>query len=90
MEDVYVKERDRANIPIQYQWDLKEIYASDDEWAEAKRNLISEFSAIPAFKGQTVGITRKASAMPREGGPPQQRLHAARLLCQSQIGYGYP
>ena len=52
MEDVYVKERDRANIPIQYQWDLKEIYASDDEWAEAKRNLISEFSAIPAFKGK--------------------------------------
>ena len=51
MQDLYVKERERSLIPARYQWDLSDVYSSDEEWAEAKRMLIAGFSAIPAFQG---------------------------------------
>ena len=51
MQDLYVKERERSRIPARYQWDLSDVYSSDEEWAEAKRMLIAGFSAIPAFQG---------------------------------------
>lgn len=52
MEDVFVKERERTAIPAKYQWDLSEIYATDDEWAAAKQKLVAGFSTIPRFQGK--------------------------------------
>ena len=52
MEDIYVKERERARIPDQYKWDLNDICSSDDAWAEAKRKLTDDLSGISAFAGK--------------------------------------
>jgi oligoendopeptidase F len=52
MEDIYVAERERARIPEKYQWDLRDIYADDNAWTEAKQKIISELHRISAFKGK--------------------------------------
>ena len=52
MEDMFVKERDRARIPEKYKWDLNDVYPGDDAWQEAKRKLVTDMARISAFKGQ--------------------------------------
>jgi oligoendopeptidase F len=52
MEDIYVKERERARIPNQYKWNLNDICSSDEAWAEAKRKLTSELPSISALSGK--------------------------------------
>jgi oligoendopeptidase F len=52
MQDKYVKERERAQIPDQYKWDLNDIYSNDEVWGKAKQQLAAEFSGISAFAGK--------------------------------------
>jgi oligoendopeptidase F len=52
MKDTHVGERERIRIPDKYKWDLNDIYAGDDAWEAAKRNLTAEFSRISAFIGK--------------------------------------
>jgi oligoendopeptidase F len=52
MEDQFVKERERARIPEKYTWDLTDICASDEAWAEVKRKLTGDLSSISAFAGK--------------------------------------
>ncbi len=44
--------RDRAQIPVQYTWDLTPIYASDEAWQAAKKDLMQQFDKILSFRGQ--------------------------------------
>ncbi len=59
MEDVYVKERDRARIPEKYRWDLSDIYPDDNEWTRAKRELLSDLPRISAFRGKLSESSQK-------------------------------
>jgi oligoendopeptidase F len=52
MEDIYVAERERAQIPEKYKWDLSEIYKDDNAWSEAKKKLVSDMPGISDFKGR--------------------------------------
>jgi oligoendopeptidase F len=52
MEDIYVKERDRAIIPDKYKWDLTDICESDEAWTESKQKLISDFPGISRYRGK--------------------------------------
>src|SRR5512143_3194667 len=52
MEDRHIKERERSRIPEKYKWDLTDICASDDAWADAKRKLTGDLSSISAFAGK--------------------------------------
>jgi oligoendopeptidase F len=52
MEDIYVKERDRSIIPDEYKWDLTDIFASDELWAEAKQKLIRDFPELSKYRGK--------------------------------------
>jgi oligoendopeptidase F len=51
MKDAYVKERDRSRIPEKYKWDLRDVYAEDAAWQEAKQKLLSDMTRISGFKG---------------------------------------
>ncbi|HTY62857.1 MAG TPA: oligoendopeptidase F [Acidobacteriota bacterium] len=73
MEDHYVKERERARIPDQYKWDLNDICAGDEAWAEAKRKLTADLSSITAFSGklaqspeQLLGCLQSLDALQQE------------------------
>jgi oligoendopeptidase F len=52
MEDRYVKERERERIPDQFKWDLNDICAGDDAWAEDRRKLTADLNGITAFCGK--------------------------------------
>lgn len=52
MEDIYVKELDRARIPDKYKWNLNDILPSDEAWAEAKTRLTAAFPNLAAFQGK--------------------------------------
>jgi oligoendopeptidase F len=52
MQDMYVKERERASIPDEYKWDLNAIYSNNEAWEKAKQELTAEFSKISAFAGK--------------------------------------
>jgi oligoendopeptidase F len=52
MEDIYVKELDRARIPDQYKWNLNDIFLTDDAWAEAKKKLAAGFPGLSVFRGK--------------------------------------
>src|SRR5437773_12115737 len=45
------QERDRSKIPEQYQWNLADIYPTDDAWKKAKEQLIAEISNIEQYRG---------------------------------------
>jgi len=51
MQDLYVRERDRANIPEKYKWDLRDVYTDDDAWEAAKTTLLNRLPEISAFAG---------------------------------------
>jgi oligoendopeptidase F len=53
---VWTQERQRAEIPIQYQWNLADIYPSDAAWKKAKQNFLDELPAIEKFRG-TLGTS---------------------------------
>ncbi len=55
MSDPYVKERDRSRIPDPYKWNLTDVFPDDRSWAKAKAELVAEFGALPAFRGQLAG-----------------------------------
>ncbi len=52
MEDIFVKERERARIPDKYKWDLTEIFADDEAWIAAKQKLVVSFPSISPFQGK--------------------------------------
>jgi oligoendopeptidase F len=52
MEDRYVAERERSRIPEQYQWDLRDIYADDSAWTDAKRKFTADLPKISQFNGR--------------------------------------
>jgi oligoendopeptidase F len=52
MQDRYINERERANIPDKYKWYLNDIYADDDAWEKAKQKFKAEFIQISAFAGK--------------------------------------
>jgi len=41
----------REEIADNYKWNLQDIYASDDEWTQAKDALIEKLPVVEAFKG---------------------------------------
>jgi len=52
MQDRYVKERERSQIPEKYKWDLGDVYPDDNAWQEAKKKLVSDMPRISEFKGK--------------------------------------
>ncbi|MBN1590078.1 MAG: oligoendopeptidase F [Pirellulales bacterium] len=44
--------RDRADVPVEYTWNLEDIYPSDEAWTAAKDKVAGEFDKISAFKGK--------------------------------------
>jgi oligoendopeptidase F len=52
MEDIYIAERDRARIPEKYKWDLRDIYAEDNAWTEAKHTFVADMPRVSDFKGR--------------------------------------
>ena len=45
------QERDRSKIPEQYQWNLADIYPTDDAWKKAKEQLVAEIPNIEQYRG---------------------------------------
>jgi oligoendopeptidase F len=45
------QERDRAQIPDKYKWNLADIYPSDAAWREARDRLAAQVTEVRAFKG---------------------------------------
>ena len=43
---------ERAEIPDQYKWNLKDLYASDADWQKAKNEIAGEFDQILQYKGK--------------------------------------
>jgi oligoendopeptidase F len=61
---VAVQERDRAQIPDKYKWDLTKVYPSDEAWRQAKEKLAAEIPKIGQFKGTvTSSAARLADAL---------------------------
>ena len=52
MQDTFVNERNRANIPDKYKWDLSHIYPSDEGWRQAKLQLVAEFESLSGYRGK--------------------------------------
>lgn len=46
------QERERADIPDQYKWNVADIYPSIDAWRAAKERLTADLSKIRAFEGR--------------------------------------
>jgi oligoendopeptidase F len=55
------QQQERAGIPDRYKWDLTQIYPNDQAWRAAKDKLVSEVTAIRAFKG-TLGSSAQKLA----------------------------
>src|SRR5215467_8017500 len=49
---VAAQERDRANIPDKYKWNLADLYPSDAAWRSAKEAFAAELPALGRFKGK--------------------------------------
>ena len=45
------QERDRSQIPDQYQWDLSAIYPSTAAWQEARQGFSAELPAFEKYEG---------------------------------------
>ncbi len=44
--------RERSDVPIEYQWNLEDLYPSVDAWKQAKENAVSRFDEVEKFKGK--------------------------------------
>ncbi|MEO5601676.1 MAG: M3 family oligoendopeptidase, partial [Cyclobacteriaceae bacterium] len=49
--DAMSQERDRSKIDEEYKWNLTDLYASDEAWAQAKDALKKKLSEIDKFNG---------------------------------------
>jgi oligoendopeptidase F len=47
----FAQERDRSSIPLQWQWNLADLYPSDDAWKQAKEKFVAAYPTIEQFKG---------------------------------------
>jgi oligoendopeptidase F len=47
-----MQEKDRTKIPDDYKWDLRAIYASEQDWRGQKAKLVSELPRLHAFQGR--------------------------------------
>ena len=45
------QDRDRTAVAEKYKWDLAGLYADDQAWQTAKKNLLAEVPALRTFKG---------------------------------------
>ena len=46
------QERDRANVPVAYQWNLADIYPDDAAWRTRKEAIVAEIPKIGEFRGR--------------------------------------
>ena len=44
--------RERSEVPIEYQWNLKDLYPSVEAWNQAKEKVASQFDEVDKFKGK--------------------------------------
>jgi oligoendopeptidase F len=56
------QERDRSQIPAQYQWDLTAIYPSASAWQEARQKFSGELPAIGKYEGTLAMSADRLSA----------------------------
>ena len=58
------QQKERSAVPAKYQWDLTQIYPTDQAWRAAKEKLVGELPSIRAFRG-TLGssATKLADAL---------------------------
>ncbi|MCK4448444.1 MAG: oligoendopeptidase F, partial [Candidatus Marinimicrobia bacterium] len=50
--NVVLQTRERSEIPVEYTWDLTDLYDTDEAWADVKNGLITQFDSILKFKGE--------------------------------------
>src|ERR1051325_9666735 len=48
---ITAQERDRAKVPVQYTWDLTQIYPTDEAWRAAKEQFAKQIPSIDRFQG---------------------------------------
>jgi oligoendopeptidase F len=63
----FAQQRDRAQIPDKYTWNLTEIYKDDAEWRAANEAIAAELPRIAAFRG-TLGSSPQRLAEALEFG----------------------
>ncbi len=44
--------RERSEVPIEYQWKLEDLYASDQAWNKAKEELVAQFDEVTRYQGK--------------------------------------
>jgi oligoendopeptidase F len=49
---VLAQTRERKEVPEEYQWKLEDLYASDQAWNEAKKELVAQFDEITQYQGK--------------------------------------
>lgn len=83
MQDIYVNQRNRRNIPEKYKWDLSDIYSSDEAWRQAKQQLVTESKAVSDYRGklsdspqQLLGCLELVSRLQKE---------KTRLMCYASM-----
>lgn len=54
---VFAQTRERAEVPIEYQWKLEDLYPSDQAWNQAKEKLAAQFDEVEKYKGKLASST---------------------------------
>jgi len=49
---VLAQTRERAEISDKYKWNLEDLYSSDQEWNEAKQELVAKFDQVSGYEGK--------------------------------------
>jgi oligoendopeptidase F len=44
--------RERSDVPIEYQWKLEDLYATEQAWNQSKEEIASRFNEIEKYKGK--------------------------------------
>ena len=52
--------RERSQIPLEYKWNLEDLYETDQAWNEAKDKLEAQFDEIEKYRGK---LTESASEL---------------------------
>lgn len=50
--ETFGQERERAQVPDQYKWDLTALYPNEDAWRQAKDRLAAQLPAVEKYKGR--------------------------------------
>src|SRR5512144_2906961 len=45
------QQRERSQIPLRYQWNLADLYPSDEAWRSAKDKIAGEIQKLDQYKG---------------------------------------